>query len=155
MNLKELLEKREDLRLQLMEMLDKAEQEKRYLNDEEIASYEKIEKEFEAVKKNIEIMEKRNIEGKTSDGTGVEPQAKEPNEKELEKREMDLFDSYLRGKVDVESVATREDSAFKKGDNGAVIPSSIANKIIEKVIDMCPIYHDATRYNAKGTLSIT
>ena len=36
MNLKEILEKREDLRLQLMEMLDKAEQEKRYLNDEEI-----------------------------------------------------------------------------------------------------------------------
>ena len=154
MNLKELLEKREDLRLQLMEMLDKAEQEKRYLNDEEIASYEKIEKDLNAVKKNIEIMEKRSIEGKTTDGTGVDTKKKEPDEKELEKREMDLFDSYLRGKVDVESVATREDTAFKKGDNGAVIPSSIANKIIEKVIDMCPIYHDATRYNAKGTLSI-
>ena len=78
MNLKELLEKREDLRLQLMEMLDKAEQEKRYLNDEEIASYEKIEKEFDAVKKNIEIMEKRNIKGKTSDGTGVDAKEKEP-----------------------------------------------------------------------------
>jgi HK97 family phage major capsid protein len=41
-----------------------------------------------------------------------------------------------------------------KGANGAVIPASIANKIIEKVVEICPIYHDADRYNVKGTLSI-
>jgi HK97 family phage major capsid protein len=41
-----------------------------------------------------------------------------------------------------------------KGDNGAVIPSSIANKIIEEIIDICPIFADADRYNVKGSLSI-
>ena len=41
-----------------------------------------------------------------------------------------------------------------KGDNGAVIPSSIANKIIEEIIDICPIFADADRYNVKGNLSI-
>jgi HK97 family phage major capsid protein len=40
------------------------------------------------------------------------------------------------------------------GDNGAVIPSSIANKIIKKVYDICPIYQLANRYNIGGTLSI-
>ena len=39
-------------------------------------------------------------------------------------------------------------------DNTAVIPSSIANKIIEKVLDICPIYQAAERYNVKGNLSI-
>lgn len=41
-----------------------------------------------------------------------------------------------------------------KGANGAVIPSSIAQKIIEKVVDICPIYKDADRYNVNGTLTI-
>jgi HK97 family phage major capsid protein len=35
-----------------------------------------------------------------------------------------------------------------------VIPSSIANKIIEKVVDICPVYELADRYNTKGTLLI-
>ena len=39
-------------------------------------------------------------------------------------------------------------------DNGAVIPSSIANKIIEKVLDISPVFYDADRYNVKGTLTI-
>ena len=41
-----------------------------------------------------------------------------------------------------------------KGDNGAVIPTSIANKIIEKVVEMCPIYQDSDRYTLTGTLTI-
>lgn len=39
-------------------------------------------------------------------------------------------------------------------DNGAVIPSSIVNKIIEKVVEICPIYSMADRYNIGGTISI-
>ena len=40
------------------------------------------------------------------------------------------------------------------GDNGSVIPSFIANKIIKQVTDISPIFAKATRYNVKGTLSI-
>lgn len=40
------------------------------------------------------------------------------------------------------------------GDNGAVIPTSIANKIIEKVIEISPLFSMATRYNVGGTLNI-
>ena len=154
MNLKELLEKRESIRKKLMEMLDKADTEKRYLNDTEVSEYEKLEKEFDTVKRNIEILEQRSIDGNVTDGTGSDAKQEKMDETEFEKREIELFDSYLRGKMDVEGLTTREDTAFKKGDNGAVIPSTIANKIIEKVVEICPIYRDATRYNAKGTLSI-
>ena len=35
-----------------------------------------------------------------------------------------------------------------------MIPTSIANKIIKKVHDICPIYQLATRYNVGGTLQI-
>ena len=59
------------------------------------------------------------------------------------------FANYIRGVVE-----ERADVNLTVGDNGAVIPSSIANKIISKVYDISPIYQLATRYNVGGTLSI-
>ena len=41
-----------------------------------------------------------------------------------------------------------------KGNNGAVIPASIANKIIKKVYDISPIVSRSDRYNLKGKLTI-
>jgi len=41
-----------------------------------------------------------------------------------------------------------------KGDNGAVIPVTIANKIIKRVHEISPVYAMATKYNVKGTLQI-
>ena len=40
------------------------------------------------------------------------------------------------------------------GDNGAIIPTTIVNKIIKKVEDICPIYQMATHYNVGGNISI-
>lgn len=41
-----------------------------------------------------------------------------------------------------------------KTDNGAVIPKTIANKIIKKVYDISPILEKTTKYNVKGDLEI-
>ena len=41
-----------------------------------------------------------------------------------------------------------------KGDNGAIIPASIANKIITAIEDISPIFARAQKYSAKGTLHI-
>lgn len=46
------------------------------------------------------------------------------------------------------------DNNWTPAANGAVIPSSIANKIIEKVKEISPIYALSTKYNVGGTLSI-
>lgn len=43
---------------------------------------------------------------------------------------------------------------LKFGSNGAIVPKTIANKIIEKVKELSPIYSRATIYNVNGTLSI-
>lgn len=61
-----------------------------------------------------------------------------------------VFADYIRGVVS----ENRADVNMTTGDNGAVIPASIANKIIKKVYDICPIYQLADRYNVGGTLSI-
>ena len=41
-----------------------------------------------------------------------------------------------------------------KTANGAVIPTTIANKIIAKVYDICPVLERSTKYNVKGKLVI-
>ena len=67
-----------------------------------------------------------------------------------EKRALDdakAFEAYIRGQVN-------ERNNLTKGDNGAVIPQTIADKIIKKVYDICPILDKSSKYNVKGTLTI-
>lgn len=69
------------------------------------------------------------------------------------------FIEYLRSGKAMELRAegnpeARTDSNWTPAANGAVIPSTIANKIIEQVKNISPIYSMATKYNVPGTLSI-
>ena len=68
-----------------------------------------------------------------------------------EKRALDeekMFEAYLRGRLNERA------NNMEKGDNGAVIPQTIADKIIKKVYDICPILDKSSKYNVKGTLTI-
>lgn len=63
--------------------------------------------------------------------------------------ERNAFENYLRG------YALRDtETDLTKGDNGAVIPQTIADKIVRKVYDICPILEKSSQYNVKGTLTI-
>lgn len=136
--LKELEEQRADLTEQMEAILNKAKEEKRALSEEEQSSFNALEKQINDIDKTLEI-EQRAAQIK-------DPKKNKDDAKDVEVR---AFENYIRGVVE-ERAATN----LTMGDNGAVIPSSIANKIIEKVIDLCPIYQLATRYNVGGTLSI-
>lgn len=83
----------------------------------------------------------------------VEPVGDEKEKKPEDKtaEEERSFVDYLRSGKALE---TRADSNWTPASNGAVIPSSIANKIIEKVKNISPIYSMSTKYNVAGTLSI-
>ena len=66
-------------------------------------------------------------------------------------KESRAFATYLRsGKITAE---VREASNMTTGDNGAIIPATIAAKIIETVEKICPIFNMTTKYNVKGTLT--
>lgn len=58
------------------------------------------------------------------------------------------------GETPTTTPATPTDSNWTPDANGAVIPSSIANKIIEKVKNISPIYARSSKYNMRGTVSI-
>ena len=142
MDLKKMLEMRTQKLAALKALIEKAKAEERAMNQDEITSFEALETEIRELDKTIAALEK------TRELTESEPQAPVEEEKRsVEERDYEAFDALIR------SEETRA-GELTKGDNGAVIPTTIANKIIEKVVEICPIFQDSDRYNVKGTLSI-
>lgn len=149
MNLKKLTEQKNQKQKEMQGLIDAADEEERTLNEEEMKKFEKLEEEIRSIDVSI-----RAIDAARNLGPEDEPEEEgnkdsEQEQRDIEQRDIEEFDAYLRGKVE-----ERDSTNMVKTDNGAVIPTTIANKIIEKVVDMCPIYHDADRYNVKGTLQI-
>ena len=141
--LKELEEKRAELQTEMEQILAKAKEEKRAINDEESARFDEIEKEIGSIDKTM-AAEKRATE--LAADKKVEEEVMQ-TEQRAEQNEVRAFEAYLRG----EEVRGTD---MVKTDNGAVIPSSIANKIIDKIVEMSPLFKDSDRYNVKGTLNI-
>lgn len=125
--------------------------EERAFSEEEQATFNDLQEKATNLKNTIEAEERaRDLELKP-----VEQKAEEKKEMTIEERaiaEERAFADYLRGVVSEERAAG--DVNMAKADGAATIPTTIANKIITKVWDICPIAARATRYNAKGTLSI-
>lgn len=137
--LKILEEKRNALLDEMDAIVKKAETETRAFTDDEQKSYDEKALELTKLAANIKsVKEARSLDGK-------EPLKNPDSSEEIETR---AFENYIRG------VETRDDTNLTKSDNGAVIPTSIANKIISKVVEICPIYQLANKYNVGGTLSI-
>lgn len=146
MNLKKYLEMRTKKQAEMKAIIDKANTEERALNVEEQKSFEKLEAEIRDLDATITAMQsQRELD---QNAPAEEEETEEQEERSVEVREADAFEAFLRG------TENRADVNMTMGDNGAVVPTSIANKIIEKVVEMCPIYADADRYNMTGTLQI-
>ena len=142
MDLKKMLEMRAQKLAALKALIEKAKAEERAMNQDEITSFEALETEIRELDKTIAASEK------TRELTESEPQVPVEEEKRsVEERDYETFDALIR------SEETRA-GELTKGDNGAVIPTTIANKIIEEVVEICPIFQDSDRYNVKGNLSI-
>lgn len=137
-----LVEQRNNLLDEMDNLLKGAKEETRALTEQEMTRFDEIKKEIDGLDKTIAALD----EARSLDKKVPAKQAEERTEEEAETR---AFDNYIRGVVE-----DRADVNLTVGANGAVIPSSIANKIIQKVYDISPIYQLATRYNVGGTLSI-
>ena len=140
MELKKLIEKRNALLDEMQAIADKAVAETRAFTEQESADYDAKKKEAEELEKTISRCQEQRSK------TESVPTKSETKE-EAEKR---AFEQYLR----TGNIETRSETMMNVSDNGAVIPASIANKIIDKVVEICPIYSLADRYNVGGTLSI-
>lgn len=147
-NLKKLSERRVELMNQLEELVKACETETRAFSEEETTKYNDILAEVRSIDVTLDAADQGAALEKT-EHRAAGGQENQPTQEELENR---AFECYIRGvAADVE---TRAAVNMTVGDNGAVIPTSIANKIIEMVKEISPLYHLATHYDVGGTLTI-
>lgn len=146
-SLKTLEETRADLVKQLNDIVKSAKEEVRALTDEEQNNFNTIEKQIKDIDISIE-MEKRAID------LSVNKNKNNPPKTEVEERAVEeekVFADYIRG---LRSENRAEGTNMAAGENGAIIPASIANRIISRIQNICPIFEMATHYNVSGTLTI-
>ena len=145
---KELNEKKNDLITRAEEVLNKAKEEKRELTEAEAEELAEIRDNVRRIIKTLGIKEDFDKM------EGGKPVGEKVTEVEVEKEERALneekaFADYIRGVVTNERATNMELT-----DNGAVIPTTIANRIIRKVYDISPILQRSTKYNVKGKLEL-
>jgi len=145
MNEKELIEKQNDLMTRADELFNKAKEEKRELTPDEMEELAEIrddirriiealglDREFKELKQNACGTKKRSAEDEAQE---------EADEK--------AFENYVRGFIVHERAGE-----LTKANNGAVIPTTIVNRIIKKVYDISPILEKSSKYNIKGNLDL-
>lgn len=158
MKFKKLREKRLLLQGEMAKLIGKADSENRALSDEESQRFDEIEKEIKDIDRTIATEERaRKLETVSDRKQSDDNKDTEQRAEEKARAEERAFENYIRGIVEDRAdgdAAADTGAAMKVTDNGAVIPQSIANKIIEKVVDVSPIYKDSDHYNVGGMLSI-
>lgn len=147
MNYKGLVEKKNDLITRAESILNDAEQNTRELTEAEAAEIAEIRDDVKRIKESLEAFEAIKDEKKEVKEEVTEEMADEKNTNEAEER---AFENYIRGVV----MNERTDYNMTKSGNGAVIPTTIVNKIIAKVYDICPILERSSKYNVKGNIEV-
>lgn len=141
MNLKALIEKRNALVEEINKVFETAEAETRALTSEEQEMFTIKTQELKDIDNTIKMVkEARSLE--EVDVPQEERKAVEADEK-AEDTEVRQFETFIR-----ENRATN----MTIGENGAVIPTTIANQILDTVKQIAPLYGLATKYNVKGKL---
>ena len=149
-----LVEKKNDLITRAEELVKEAEV--RELTEDEAAELAEIRDDVKKIKEALgvedemrEILEK---EAEAKEDNVPTEEEKMNEERTEEKRALDeeqAFDAFIRGTYN-----ERGDYDMVKSNNGAIVPTTIANRIIKKVYDISPIISRSERFNIKGKLQI-
>ncbi len=162
---KYLEEKKNDLITRAETVLNKAKEEQRELTDAEAQELAEIKDDVRRIKETLKMdddfremkdMEKKQ-EGEEPKEEETEVEVKEEtrayNGVEVNEAEYRAFDAFIRNNA----LNMRDNPSpvnMTKGDNGAVIPTTIVKWIIRKVYDICPILERSQKFNVKGNLQI-
>ena len=158
-NRKEMVEKQNDLITRAETLVNTAESEKRELTEAEAAELAEIRDDIQRIKKYLDIVDDIDDARPNKDVKGEEKEAHDVidgedaracgDEKARETQETRAFENYLRGRVIHERAGE-----LAPASNGAIIPKTIAKKIIEHVYEICPILAKADKYTIKGDLDL-
>lgn len=150
---KELIEKKNDLVTRADEVLNKAKEEKRELTEAEAEELAEIRDNVRRIMKTLELKgEFDKMEGDALEKEGLpKDEVRKGCEDETRALEEEKeFEAYIRGQLNERASNLTPAS----GSGQVLIPTTIANRIIKQVYDLCPILERSTKYNVKGKLEI-
>ncbi len=137
--MKKLIEKRNDLVNEMTKIVNTAKAESRAVTAEEESRFDACNAEVARIDKTIKMAEETaTFENK------VVVKTEEMTDKQRDEK---IF-------VNIIKQVKNADTPITYGDNGAVIPTSIANRIISRVEEICPIWTLAEHFNVKGNLQL-
>ena len=150
MNFKKLIEKRNSLVEEMNNLVKVADEETRALNEEETTKFEGLRKEVADIDKTLKLAQE---ERKLMSVGSEDEKSDAADAKVTAQAEERAFANFLRtGETSFSDVETRSDVNLSKGDNGVVIPSTIASRIISTVKNIAPIIQNSDLYDVKGDL---
>ncbi|MBQ8133484.1 MAG: phage major capsid protein [Clostridia bacterium] len=142
-----LREKRNVLYEKAQKIVDGAKNETRAITDEEKTEYQNTVAEIRSLDQQIQAEEElRNLE--------LEKGSSEGNVDSGEKAEIRAFENYIRSAAGGKPETRDTNVNMTYGANGAVIPNTIMNKVIDRVINISPLFAAATKYTVKGNITI-
>ena len=156
-NRKGMVEKKNDLITRAEEIVNNADLEKRELTEDEAAELAEIRDDVRKIKEKLQIMDEidagREKDRRPDKNPEVKPEVEvEMEQRAIEQREEEAFEAYIRGAV--ANTRAGDPVNLTETAGGALIPKTIARRIIEEVYDICPILERSTKYNTKGDLVI-
>ena len=145
MNEKLLSEQRNEKYSKMESILNCAKDEGRPVTEEETKEFEQLEKEVNDIDNTISLNEKLNKMGGMKKVTEVENVINDNAKALLIEKEKKQFENTIRGILN-------QDEPTTKADAGVMIPTTVWDRIIDQVIQICPIFERADRYRVKGKL---
>jgi HK97 family phage major capsid protein len=143
-----LLEKRNTIVEAMQALVDGANTETRSMNEDEVKKFNDYKEEIGSIDSTLEAeAEAKRLQ--QAQANKVQNPAQNPAQPTEEQRAMieaeDKFLAYIRGEERALDVA---------GNSGSIIPTLIADRIILRIKQLCPIYAMSTIYNIGGDLLI-
>lgn len=145
MNEKLLSEQRNEKYSKMESILNCAKDEGRPVTEKETKEFEQLEKEVNDIDNTISLNEKLNKMGGMKKVTEVENVINDNAKALLIEKEKKQFENTIRGILN-------QDEPTTKADAGVMIPTTVWDRIIDQVIEICPIFERADRYRVKGKL---
>lgn len=163
---KKLTEKKNELITRAEKVLEKAQEEKRELTDDEAQELAEIRDDIRRIKATLkekgffdgereQAKEKKKGDGsggcdsKKRDDSNDDEESDEMKQRAIDERKE--FEAYIRGTLNTRDANNLTPA---QGSGQVLIPTTIAREIIKKVYDMSPILERSQKMNVKGKLKI-
>ena len=146
-NLKKLMERRAELKKQLDDLVAKADAEERAMSEDETKDFDAAEKEIKEIDATLDREERAR-------GITEVQQPTENHEMTQEERaaaDEKAFADFIMNRVTENRAGEIQ---LTQGNNGAIVPTTIANRIIKAVRDMVPFLQLSDVIYTNGKLSV-